>query len=248
MDITIIPKTKDREIFLELYPPKLSNEFFPDWYKKIKLGTDKASWVRHHIGDDFADKLNLGPGYTAKKCPAIQDTVTAGLIIPLWGKLYIGHEYDNEGNPIEMYYAFTGDQFNNHKHITTHEPYQIEGMNVGTRPDGRILKIELPYKIIVPEGYNILYSDPFYHFRNDIKCLTGIVEADKWGYVTLPFSVENLECIVEAGTPLIHVLIYKREDKLNLNIRPGTDKEYKDINIEMNKFYLEEKDYRKLNE
>ena len=247
MDITIIPKSKDREKFLELYPPKLSNEFLPEWYKNIELGTEKASWVRHHIGDDYADKINLGPGYTAKKCPAIQDAITAGITIPLWGKLYIGHEYEDD-KPTNIFYAFTGDQFNNHQHVTTHEPYQIEGMDVGTRPDGRILKIELPYKIIVPDGYDIFYSDPYYHFRNDIRCLTGLVEADKWGYVTFPFSIENLDCVVEPGTPIVQAIIYKREDKINLINRPGTDKEYKDIELEMTKFYIQEKDYRKQND
>lgn len=258
MKITIIPKTKSREPFLELYPPKLANEFLPDWYKKMELGSRKGSWIRHHLGDDYADERDIGKGYTAKKCPAIQDVITSGIVIPLWGKMYIGHEYDDEGKPIETHYAFTGDQFtgtksmsistNEHHHITTHNPYQTEYMDVGTRVDGAILKIELPYKIIVPEGYNIFYSDPFYHFRNDIRCLTGMVEADKWGYITFPFSIENLECSIEPNTPLIHALIYKREEKLELETRAGTEKEYKDIELDIMDFYLKEKDYRKRNE
>jgi len=252
MKVTIIPKTKSREIFLELYPPKLANEYLPEWYKKIERGSDKSSWIRHHLGDDYADERNISEGFTAKKCPAIQDVITSGFVIPLWGKLYIGHEYDNEGNPTETHVAFSGDQFTNektvHKHVTTHNPSQIEGMDVGTRTDGAILKIELPYKIIVPEGYSIYYTDPFYHFRNDIRCLSGMVEADKWGYVTFPFSIENLECAIEPNTPLVHALVYKREDKLKLENRMGTEQEYKDVELDVMDFYLKGNDYRKYNE
>ena len=58
---------------------------------------------------------------------------------------------------------------------------QIGEMDIETTMYAQILKFQLPYKIIVPEGYSILYQDPFYHFRKEIKCLSGVVEADKWG-------------------------------------------------------------------
>ena len=94
----------------------------------------------------------------------------------------------------------------------------------------QILKFQLPYKIIVPEGYSILYQDPFYHFRKEIKCLSGVVEADKWGFVAFPFSLEQSDFYLEAGTPLVHCFVFKREsEKIFLIKRSGTDEEYEHI-------------------
>ena len=90
-----------------------------------------------------------------------------------------------------------------------------------------------------------MYVDPFYHFRKEIRLLEGLVEADKWGYITFPFSIQEKEFILPAGTPLIQVIPYKREkEKLKLEIRKGTEKEYEDNRIELLKAQVERINYK----
>jgi hypothetical protein len=117
-------------------------------------------------------------------------------------------------------------------------------MDITPTLDGTVLKMSLPYKIVVPEGYNIKYSDPFYHFRKDIRCLPGIVEADKWGYVAFPFEILSDNFVMEAGTPLIHCLVYKREEPLNLVMDQGTQKDYDEMYADMFELFSSDKNYR----
>jgi len=242
MKITIIPKDKSREVFLDLFPPYLAKDLKPDWWTDLKPGKPKDSWILQHVNpENYQDYT----GFTAKKCPAIQDNLSTGIVIPLWTKIYIGNEYDESGNATWTHAATTGDQFVGKPFLSSHMDFQFKGMKVGATAQGDILKIEMPYKIIVPEGYNILYTDPFYHFRDDIKCLTGMVEGDSWGYVSFPFSIENYNCVVEPGTPLVHAMIYKREEPIELECRYGTEKEYKDIELDLKKFMIKEEDYRR---
>jgi|DEB0MinimDraft_10_1074344.scaffolds.fasta_scaffold26835_5 hypothetical protein len=232
MKIEIIPRYKQFEDLIAAYPPQHANRFIPEWFKEMKLGNEMASFL-----EEFHDVWTEN-AFTAKKCPAIQDLMTEGIIIPLWGKMYMGHEYDDEGNPLQTYYGMTTNKALNYNFFGSHFEKQVKGMDVGLADLGRmnksILKLESPYKIIVPEGYNLLYVDPFYHFRKEIRLLEGLVEADKWGYITFPFSIQQKEFILEAGTPLIQVIPYKREkEKIDLTIRNGTEKEYKDNQIEL---------------
>ena len=233
MDITFIPKQPNYEHILRMHPPVLANRYLPDWYKNME---------RTIIRDDGLT------GKTAKKCPAIQDTLTEGFIIPMWSKFEFASVKDENGYIVNqnwnffMVNAVTEDI---EKHLSSHTQYQVEGMDINLTIDNRLLKMTLPYKIIVPEGYNIKYSDPFYHFRKDIRCLTGIVEADKWGHVTLPFELLQDNFTIEAGQPLVHGLIYKREEEpLNIITRNGTDEEYKRIYDEHFELFTNDKNYR----
>lgn len=231
MKVTIIPKSKEFEDLLRLYPPVKAKDILPDWYKSLKPGSYKDSWKSQHLGmptDNFV---------TAKKCPAIKDYFGEGIVLPLWGKLYISTE-KYEGKDV-TYAAFTPDAWHQEKLLGNHIHQQVGDMDIGMTADGKILKIGMPYKILVPEGYNIMYQDPFYHFRNDIKALTGIVEADKWGFVNFPISIENSNCVVEAGTPFIYLHIYKKEN-IEMEYREGTDEEYKLNDLEKGNLILNE--------
>ena len=219
MKIEVIPTHEKYEQFLELYPPIQSNKELPDWYKNMNLGNKKSMYNSFHNG--------IWEGsYTAKKCPAIQDFLSSGLIIPLWSDLV----YKEDKNGSDWYFTApdaTGDKLS--EHLSYHSDYQTDGMNYGKTFGGLTLKIGLPYRFIVPKGYNVLYQDPFYHFRGKIRCLTGLVEVDKWGYITFPFEILEKDFLLEAGTPLVHAIFYKRDNtKLEINCRKGTEQEYKE--------------------
>jgi hypothetical protein len=241
MDITVIPKEPKYKVLLEKFPPVLSNKNLPEWYKNMK------------VGDKLHNEMNFFEptegAFTAKKCPAIQDLVSTGIIIPLWGDLFFKTERDSKGDiEKQNWYFSAADAFEERleKHLNSHNKVQTEGMPIKKAIHDRVLKLTCPYNFIVPEGYNILYTDPFYHFRQDIRCLSGLVEADKWGFVSFPFEVLKENFVTDAGTPLVQLHIYKREsEKINLILRDGTEEEYNSIENKIFDLRLTGKHYRK---
>ena len=49
-------------------------------------------------------------------------------------------------------------------HVNNHGENQTHGLDLEKTSDGMILKLMLPYWFQVPEGYNLLFTDPFLSF------------------------------------------------------------------------------------
>lgn len=75
-EINIYPKQKELEHLLELYPPQAANKFLPEWYKKQKSNSKESF---------YSD----GKDIQAKRCPAIVEELTRGIVIPSWSDIYI---------------------------------------------------------------------------------------------------------------------------------------------------------------
>jgi len=174
----------------------------------------------------------------AKQCPAIQDIVSEGFIIPAWQDIY----FVKDGK--FMSWRTYADKDEVSSSIRFQGVGQLTDMPTNHLPDYGILKLISPYFFSTPEGYGIYFTDPFYHFRKDIRCLPGIVEADKWGYVAFPFEILSDNFVMEAGTPLIHCLVYKREEPLNLVMDQGTQKDYDEMYADMFELFSSDKNYR----
>lgn len=233
MDIKFIARQENYAPFLELFPPQPSNKILPEWYKKLNR--------------TFKMDTNL-EGKTIKSCPAVQDILTAGFVIPLWSKFEFASVKDDNNFVVSQHWRFHAATATNEElkyHLGSHSQEQIGDMGIKTTLDGAVLKLPLPYTIKVPKGYNIMYSDPFYHFRKDIRCLPGIVEADKWGQITFPFEALKSNFIIEAGTPLVHCLVYKREkEAINIITEKGTHEDYYQSYKETFELFSTEKNYR----
>lgn len=236
MKIEIIPSSPKFEPLLEIHRPIPANKFLPDWYKKMGLGDMLET---KFYGEDFV---------TAKKCPAIQDMVSDGFILPLWGKLYFKTEYDEEGEVSGMKYDFSlRDSFNEHADdwIGHHGDVQLGEMDINRTSLGGVMKLKYPFSFIVPKGYNLMFTDPFYHFRKDVRCLSGIVESDKWGQITFPFELLSDKFIIEFGTPFVHVYPMARMDeKFELDIRKGTQEEYQHFHNQQVNYMATRKTYK----
>jgi len=196
--VNIYPKTKEYENLLKLFPIESANKFLPNWYKEMKLGN------------------NADNNINAKNCPAIQDLVTTGFIIPLWSNFRFETIKENDNTTTHNWFmSVTGLGYGSdmNEWIGQHSSNQTKNMNYGKLGEGTTLKLNNPYVIEVPKGYSIYYYDPFYHFRQDIRCLSGIVDNDKFGDVNFPFEILKDNFYIEAGTPLIHCLVFKRDNE-----------------------------------
>jgi hypothetical protein len=90
-----------------------------------------------------------------------------------------------------------------------------------------------------------MFTDPFYHFRQDVRLLSGIVESDKWGQITFPFEVLKEEFQIDFGTPFVHVYPMARMDeKFELDIRKGTNEEYTKVNNQIAQYFATRKHYK----
>jgi hypothetical protein len=238
MQIIFRPMEERFEKLLELYPPVQANKLLPQWYKDTKLS------------DKFETFKGSKP-QTIKDCPAIQDFVTTGFVIRLWGHFYYHTEYDDNNVAIRQTWDFTPRMFNSEHisdYVSTHGYAQHEMIELKKTINGDVLKFKLPYSIEVPEGYNVMFVDPFYHERKDIRFLSGIIEQDKWSYVQFPFEILKDSFMIEAGSPLILAIPYKREqEKLTLEVLKGNAEYYKKVNDDIYELFLTTDTYRKKN-
>tara|TARA_Y100000389_G_C17419160_1_gene495603 strand:+ start:819 stop:1580 length:762 start_codon:yes stop_codon:yes gene_type:complete len=225
MKVDIYPVYKEFQYLLELYPPKQANKFLPDWYKNQKIVP-----IEQRV---FDDKI-MG----AKQCPAIQEDITNGIIIPAWSDVFLSLKEGVPtwtvpiGNSIELdMYGSNGKKF---PWIETHPDVQIEGMNLHSTNGYGLLKFSSPYFFQTPPGYGIHFTDPFYHHRRSIKVLPGTVDTDIWHEVNFPFEFLydikkednfNDRYVIKAGDPLIMITPYKKSnEKIALNVNKYDEK------------------------
>lgn len=244
VDVKVVPIAEQFRELLELYPPVKSNKLLPEWYKKMSLSNSHDHLISQYHDSKIASEMG------AKNCPAIQDILSEGFIVPMWSKFDFATTQVN--NTIKQNYHLhflDSPQFKDEKvenHLSYHTPSQLGDMDLKLSADKKLYKLFCPYYFILPEGYNIMYTDPFYHFRKNVRFLSGVVQADKWGSITFPFEIYNDNFSIEVGTPLVHCFVYKRDDTdVNINIDIGTEKDFSNIKKTFTKLISSRRDYRK---
>lgn len=215
VDINIYPRKKNFQQLLQLYPPVSANKFLPEWYKKQKAIKTETHFLKEGT-------------LQAKQCPAIQEDLLGGIIIPAWSDMYITVNQKEPGTlewdvAVALTPSLNEDSFS---WIETHPPYQVEGMKLNGVMNVGIVKLNCPYLFSTPKGYALHFTDPFYHHRRNIKLLPGSVETDIWHEANFPFEfyedvsrIKNKKVMIKAGEPLLMVKPYKKENEnINLNL------------------------------
>ena len=202
---------------MDLYPPVLANKFLPEWYKKQK------SYKRGDI--NTSSIFSAWDKRQAKICPAIQEVVTQGIVIPAWTDIHIVKN-DNEWNWTIGVEVYDND-------IEYQNQNQIEHMNLNAIDNYGILKLNSPYTFVTPSGYGMEFQDPFYHIRRNIKLLPGKVETDIWHSANFPFEfyedlnkLDKKHIFIKAGDPLLICNPYKKEkNKIDLQLEKYSDEQ-----------------------
>ena len=209
--IEFIPVRPEHNYVLNLAKPVPANQFLPEWYKKLK----------HHP----VDPTDLNLKDNAKGCPAIQDILTTGYIIPAWSWINIVQEHAGPRvqHGVDSF-------FPQHELIGGHMPYQVEGVPVEQLASGGILKLHSPWRIYTSKGWGVLYSDPFWTEDRRIRLLPGLVRSDVYGSVNFPFEINPPLEVGESvqilqGDPLIHVQVVPLDEETELIIRKSTEED-----------------------
>jgi hypothetical protein len=198
-DIGPTIKFRARDDLDGIFPkPKVANKFMPDWFKKLDRVVPGAK--------------THDPG-TAKRCVPISDAVSNGFIIPLWADMHVEIREGDEGKGIWCQFPDTfglGQMISNHAWDQVGDACPVDKFDLGKV----LLKFLNPWVIETSPGYSVLFKNPP-HAYSDIEILEGVVDTDTYRrQINFPFiwtGTEVGEWIIPKGTPLIHVVPFKRE-------------------------------------
>jgi hypothetical protein len=168
--------------------PTPATKTIPDWYKDMPRARDPDT-------NEPTDRLvwadakygKLRSGMTLKQCIPLRDYLTSGYIIPLWGDIAASMR-DNV-----PFFAWQYDD------VT----------KMGWHP----MKLMSPWAFKTPPGYSSFFFSPRY-YKGLIEVLPAIVDTDTHHNVNFPFvyhGENNVDCVIERGTPVIQVVPFKRE-------------------------------------
>jgi hypothetical protein len=182
-----------------LFPPVPAKKLVPDWYR------EKESAIEN------VQRLSAGSNFTVKKCVPVLDYITSGYIIQNHADILIKRSWnDTIGEDIVIDFKLPGN-------------YPISFHHVSQMPitrNGRLKKIAKfngVWGIKTPPGYSCLFYQPEYFNETRFKVFPAIVDTDQYtDPVGFPFMFEDTtateEYVIEAGTPLVCVFPFKRED------------------------------------
>jgi len=216
IQIDIYPKRKEFEFLLDKYPPTLANKQLPDWYKKTK-NLDKFKLL-----DRSKNNLHI------KRCPAVKEEITNGIILRAWSDIYF---YKKENENYIYWEMEIGKVIQNFEWISSHNHQQVDNLDLNEINNFGVFKLNSPFYFKTTKGYGLEFKDVFYHHRRNIRLLPGMVENDIWHETNFPFEfyfdVNNekpFKFMIKAGDPLLMIKPFKLKEKYKLKLNKYNSK------------------------
>lgn len=177
------------------YQPQPATKYVPEWYKKTENRFPEN--IKHPKNSE-----------TIKKCVPVFDAITAGYIIVSRCDVYVTIE---DGEPK---YTSAFDAFN--RPFKSIEYHSMKQAHLHPEKNGfKYPKWISPWKIQTPKGYSVLFKPPAHNPNPWFTALEGIVDTDVYtSPVNFPFVLKDptKECFIPAGTPIVQVIPFKREN------------------------------------
>ena len=188
-------KNKQQEIvftnvlqFHQSSTPVPASQGIPDWYKQMPNRRPNVK--------------NPDSSPTIKKCVPVFDAMSAGYLLFTPCDLYV-KQVDGEPQYISSM----------PKVIESHSQQQA---NFHPTANG----VDFPkwinaWGIKTPKGYSTLFVPPIHNPNPWFVCFEGLVDTDKYvAPVNFPFVLKDpkFEGLIPAGTPMIQVIPFKRDD------------------------------------
>lgn len=190
--ITFRPTSKEVEALVP--SPKPAREYMPTWFKKIPRFDNNKMYI------DTGGNANT----TIKACMPFMDTFTSGYIQETWCDIYIKANKDSF-----EYKVSGGPEIVSHRDLDKQYYPPIDSYN------NREFTWKQPWIPQLPDGYSMLYIQPFNRYDLPFLNLTAIIDNDKFfmeNNTNHPFFLkENFEGIIPRGTPYMQMLPIKRD-------------------------------------
>ena len=207
--------------------PDKAIRFAPEWFKRLP----------REMGMPDAHGL---PGLTIKACLPVTDVLSLGFMLPLPFDVQLMVPEDRVS--IQMGWA-PNVPF---QPIEQHHPGQI-GAPEDPFQTAMPLKFINPWRIKVPDGYSVLFSQPFSRPDLPFTCFSGLVDCDRFDTaVNIPFVWTGPvgETLLPAGTPIAQVLPIRRDTLIkDARSRVSTDHELSEQDHAKDRKYNEESTY-----
>lgn len=203
------------DIHSDYYPSPAIAEI-PDWYKKAEAFIQGV-----RIPDKrFAPEGNTGG--TVKRCKPVFDSLTAGYLLRL---------------PVDVNVRLGDDglhwfEWPSREPIAFHAHTQVPGYPGQESRRAPYPKFINPWTIKTPAGYSCLFMSPV-HRDLPFHTLEGIVDTDTYyAPIQFPFVFidSKFEGLLEAGTPIVQVIPFKRE-AWKMTARQATEADNREQNI-----------------
>ena len=233
-------KSNDVEFFCEpedygvIPEPIPARKIMPEWYKNL---TPKVGGK---------DKLENS---TIKRCAPFLDAMSTGWIIP--SAADVEFTTNDAASEINFKWSFYK------KMIENHNPSQINpdsGPKHPTNPKPPLKFLNYWY-IKIPSGYSALFVPPLNRPDPRFQCISGMVDDTYMGngaleYINFPFTfnVPNYTGLIKAGTPLVQMILIKRDSVLESSRRakanPANEKISALVNLTRRRRASQESYYR----
>lgn len=182
-----------KEWSIRKYAPILpANHFFPDEFKNLSPGEVCPF-----------DPFHSASLLTARLCPALNQYMSSGYIIPAWQDIEI--KFDSNG---DWRMNFSNPDYRNSTHSEEQFPEMINRFEFRTA-----IKLISPWSIKTKPGYSLMWLPLFYHNLN-YQALPAILDSD-----TIPnempinlMFLEKKDTLIKLGDPLVQVIPFKREN------------------------------------
>jgi hypothetical protein len=215
------------ELLGRIPPPEPAIRFAPDWFRRLD---------RDMGGLTYATGL---PARTAKACLPITDAFSLGYVIPLPfdvrlvvagdGSIQMGWDPAVPFRPLEQ-----------------HHPAQI---GAPAPPFERTIPLKFvnPWRVRVPEGYSVLFTQPLNRPDLPFTCFSGMVDCDRFDTtVNFPFAWTGPagDHVLPAGTPIAQLVPIRRDAMVkDFVARASTPEELAQQDLARQRKYGEESTY-----
>ncbi len=137
---------------------------------------------------------------TLKKCVPFLDAIGSGYMIELNADIYWDKEKFIDNSNI--------------KNVSEHFPQQSQDFPVPEGFNSQPYKWENQWHISTPKGYSTLFVHPLNTTTLPFYSVSGVVDTDKHPLITnFPFFIKSdFEGTIPAGTPIIQLIPFKRND------------------------------------
>jgi hypothetical protein len=176
--------------------PVPAKEVIPKWYKDLS---------RYSVGNKLSIDGSGGANMGVKACMPFLDSLTSGYIIKLHCDILV--EWQDEDN-------FTMKWTSDIPPLTPRGKAIAESIPTTEGYTPFLQAWEIKYCFKAPKGYSVLITQPFNRLDLPTLATSGIVDADSGiGTGGVPFALKKgFSGIIEAGTPILQMMPFKRED------------------------------------
>lgn len=143
-------------------------------------------------------------------CPGMHDYYRTGYIIPAWEDFEIIVDENGINFKIGNYDKFICKPFDKMDYSVVSDI-----INIDEDINPHAVRLPCPWKIFTKTGYSAFVMPALYHspFLRDLFLYPGINDYDAYHQINVMFTpVRKMHVKIYAGTPMLHVIPYKRED------------------------------------